>query len=172
MCEPFTARASFLSHAYLALLNDVGAKQLGFDAESPGRFEVLAAILSPHLVVILPLLSRHNRAALLTRKVGRWGGSKQNVSRACETAMSLGRGAGRVAGRRAARRDQRRRDSERRTVGGRGGAGGGEEGAGAGEGVGIKGSVRGGEAGRDGERPRTGLVVSCGPGAPEETDGS
>ena len=76
MCEPFTARASFLSHAYLALLNDVRAKQLGFDAESPGRFEVLDAILSPHLVVILPLLSRHNRAALLTRKVGRWGGEQ------------------------------------------------------------------------------------------------
>ena len=117
MRESFTARASFLSHAYLALLNDVRAKQLGFDAESPGRFEVLAAILSLHLVVILALLSRHDRAALLTAKWGVGGrASKTSVSRVgAETAMSLGRGAGRVAGRRAARRDQRRRGSS--TVG-------------------------------------------------------
>ena len=117
MCEPFTARASFLSHAYLALLNDVGAKQLGFDAESPGRFEVLDAILSPHLVVILALLSRHDRAALLTREVGCWGESKQNVSRTC------GRRDSHVTrlGRRACGRDkggaQRRRGSERRAAG-------------------------------------------------------
>ena len=120
MCEPFTARALFLSHAYLALLNDVRAKQLGFDAESPGRFEVLAAILSPHLVVILALLSRHDRAALLTAKWGVGGRAiKTSVARVgAETAMSLGRGAGRVAGTRVARRGAEAQ--RQRTAGGRG----------------------------------------------------
>ena len=74
--------ASFLSDPYLALLDDVRAKRHGFDAESLGRFKRLDAILSPHLiVVILTSLSRHDRAALLTRKVGgALGGSKQRHS--------------------------------------------------------------------------------------------
>ena len=78
-----TVRPLTRHDSYLALLNDVGVMQHWFNAESPGRFEVLDAILSPHPVVILALLSRHDRATLLTREVGCWGESKQNVSRTC-----------------------------------------------------------------------------------------
>ena len=64
----------FLSGPYLALLDNVRAKRHGFDAESLRRFKRLDAILSPYLIVVsLTSLSRRDRTALLTRKVGRWG---------------------------------------------------------------------------------------------------
>ena len=139
MCEPFTARVSFLSQAYLALLNDVRAKPLEFDAESPGRFEVLAAILSPHLVVILALLSRHDRAAFLTLKVERWGASKTSVARVRQPCHSVGaQGVWQGEGRRA---ETRGAESER---GGRQGSRGwGRDRVERGELL-VRGSVRGG----------------------------
>ena len=65
--------ASFLSGPYLALLDNVRAKRHGLDAESLRRFRRLDAILSPYLiiiVVILTSLSRRDRTAFLTHKVG------------------------------------------------------------------------------------------------------
>ena len=73
--------ASFLPDPYLALLDDVRAKRHDLDAESLG-LKMLNAILSHRLIifVIFTSLSRRVRAALLTRKVGRWGEQARHSS--------------------------------------------------------------------------------------------
>ena len=93
---------------YLALLNHVLAKRHGCDAESPGRFEVLDAILSPHLVMILTLLFRRDRAALLASKWG-VGASERHVRDSNGTRSGRReQGAGAGTGSGGARRRRRR----------------------------------------------------------------